>query len=122
MLDSRDEMDESLRNTVVEVTELYIEHVDAEAGSVMLTNIVSAAVAILGAGDERLIRLLIRFGMFYQTRKDWLNARRFFEHALAASLSLDGPDHKRSEKLQGALDNEHYELEKQLCGSVVSVV
>ena len=122
LLDSHEAMNESLLNTLAEVAELYMEHADAEAGSSMVIDIESAAVTMLGTDNEKLILLLTRFGMFYQNRQDWMNARRFFEHALAVSLSLYGPYHVRSEKLQDALDKKRYDLGKQQCGSIVSVI
>ena len=122
LLDAHQGMDESLLNIVAEVALLYIEYVDLEAGSLMLTDVESAAVALLGTDHEKLIELLVRFGMFYQNRKDWMNARRFFEHAFAASLSLYGPFHYRCEKLQDALDNEEYRLGNQQCESIMPMV
>ena len=100
-----------LLDAAVELAKLYVKAGQHESAESILLKVESEAEILYGEDDDKLIRLLIRIGIFFQDQQRWSDARPRFEHALAASMTWSGLSNARTKRLQAALDNEHFEME-----------
>ena len=112
----------SLIDAAVELAKLFVKAGQYENADLMLLKVETEAEILYGEDDDKLIRLLIRIGIFFQDRQRWNDARPRFEHALAASMTWSGLSHVRTKRLQAALDNEHFEMELQNSQNVESIL
>jgi tetratricopeptide (TPR) repeat protein len=86
-------------------------HVEAgldETAEDLLAEIVSTTEDTFGPDDGYTVSILISIGTFYQRKRRWNDARPYYEHALALSMTATGPNSAQSRKLETALENEHY--------------
>jgi hypothetical protein len=107
-------LDENKTKDILEACVTFIQrfvkagrHQDADD---MFIQIESDAQETFGSDDLQTIRLLDRIGIFYQNEGMCEDAAPHFEQALAARLSRFGACHESVERLELALENQHYEM------------
>jgi hypothetical protein len=86
-------------------------HVEAgldETAKDLLAEIASITEDTFGLDDGYTVSILIGIGTFYQRKRRWNDARHYYEHALARSITATGPASAQSRKLETALENERY--------------
>jgi tetratricopeptide (TPR) repeat protein len=102
------EKSETLFAACTKVGRAHIDTSHFETAEDIFEKVGSEAEDALGLEHDATIRLLICIGVIYQGRNLWKDAQPWFERAYAASIVMDGLLGTRTQRLEAALENQHY--------------